>query len=209
MSLLNDPILQAMDNPSVRWGDLFWPDIQRMEAEADAKLPKLQQRKDIWLNYPVHVIPIGFDKEGHELHKVVWNTSLTTPNVDTESQLLRALHLSNKWTLLDFDDQSIITILRMNKSGLFRGEDVVVSEIRPLESIKEISNRYPVNWKQLDTNEYGISIHRKRLNDFMRLKGYNCIHEIVNSLYSSILLNPNWKILHGAGNHFLRIYVNP
>jgi len=207
MSLVNDPILQAMDDPSVRWGDLFWPDIQRMEAEANAKLPKLQQRKDIWLNYPVHVIPIGFDNEGHELHKVVWNTSLIGNTAEIESKLLRALQLSSKWTLIYSEDKHIITILRMNKSGSSRSQDVVVSAVRPLEHIKDISNRYPVVWEKLDNNLYGISVHRTRLNEFMRLKGYNCLSEIINSLYSSILLNVNWKILDGAGRHFLRIKV--
>jgi hypothetical protein len=155
----------------------------------------------------VHVIPIGFDNEGHELHKVVWNTRIIGYTAEIESKLLRALRLSSTWTLTYPDDKNIIAILRMNKCVSSRSQDIIVSAVHPLEHIKDISKHYPVVWKKLDNNLYGISIHRKRLNEFMRLKGYNCLSDIINSLYSSILLNLNWKILDGAGRHFLRIKV--
>lgn len=209
MSLIaDDPMLMAMQNPSIKWGDLFWPDIQRMEEERYNNLPKIGHRKDIWVNFPVHVIPVGFDKDGHELHKIVWNKKCEYSDA-LEMEMLQAIQRCDRWTVHYSEDKNILAVLRMKQVGNHaRSEDVCFhTKPRELKTIQDISKHYPVVWTMLPDNTIGLSIHRKNVSNFMKRKGYNCLNEVVNNLYTAIQANKSWRILDGSGIHFMRIQI--
>lgn len=203
--LLNDSFLQTMNNLSKSWGDMFWNEIQELEAKENEKLPKLVHRRDIWMNFPVHVIPQGFNSNAQQIHNIVWNKNklIESEKNTIESELIRALRLSESWTV--HNTPNTIAQICMKKQGFHRrSEDVPIKYKKAeLKSLNDICFHYPVVWKQISPSIYGLELHKKRVQEYVSRKGFYCIHENLSDLIDILKKNSKWSIIPGDTKYFL------
>ena len=136
----HDPIMAAMANGTVLWGDICAdqaPASEREEAvprqelpeDWDLDFPELRLRKDIWTEFPVTVVPLGRSADGAERHAISWHRTnfeewRNTRAADyyeamdyagiTEHRLMKCLNASKYWAVEDPIADGMICVIRMN-----------------------------------------------------------------------------------------------
>ena len=175
--------------------------------------PVLVFRKDIWKHYPVHVIPLGSDHTGAECHKIVWNRHSMPVNTDEKDEIRKnlkdALRASDRWTVHLPQSPDAICIIRMLFKGVQpRSEDTVAkyNELPNLRSLDDLKMHYPVVWTAVPSERgsiYAISLHNRRLNDYMRRKGYDCLGDITQSLMWALKSSTTWRVLSSPHNAYI------
>jgi hypothetical protein len=130
---LFDELFARMNDPSFCWGDealLNPPPLPTLsdlgclplpDPDADWMCPDLVLRKDIWMHFPVTLIPLGKDTYGAERHSVQWHRvklaqSRTSSDFDEdvatiERRLLKALEASSKWDVMPAETRGYVTIV--------------------------------------------------------------------------------------------------
>jgi hypothetical protein len=169
--------------------------------------PVLVFRKDIWKHFPVHVIPLGSDHTGAECHKIVWNRHAM---LDTKElmrpNLMNALRASDRWSVHLPQSPDAICIIRMLFKGVQpRSEDTVAKyeELPSLRSLDDLKMHYPVVWTAVSDSIYAISLHNRRLKDYMRRKGYDCLGDITQSLMWALKSSTAWRVLSSPHNAYI------
>jgi len=169
--------------------------------------PALVFRKDIWKNFPVHVIPLGSDETGAECHKIVWKRDQYSST--TLEQLITALKASDRWTVhVPLSPDAICTI-RMKFRGVQpRSEDTFAkyTALPTLRTLDDLKMHYPVVWKEVPSergNVYALTLHKRRLLDVIRRKKYDCFLETMESLYNALKMSTSWRILKSPYNEYI------
>jgi hypothetical protein len=130
----SDPILNAMMNDNVNWGDLMlaMPNsakrvmaYKEVDPDANWQMPVLHRRKDIWENFPVVVVPMEGKGDRHVIRWHYKNYQETRQNCDnwcdyddfednTYRRLLMSLSASRYWTVEEAAGNDDICVIAMN-----------------------------------------------------------------------------------------------
>jgi hypothetical protein len=204
-----------MNDPSKKWGDIFWKDIQEMEHAEMAAIPKLVYRKDIWTNFPVHVIPLGSDENGAECHKIVWNRNRLESEIQNvarstiESRLMKALKNSERWTVHPSRSTDSLATICMKFKNATNSEDISHQQIPTLKHIYDIKKYFPVVWHQLEPNMYGLSFHLKNLENYGKRKGLENRNTMIVQMLQALQSSTAWRVLYYPNDkYFCRLLIN-
>jgi hypothetical protein len=188
--IANDPILAAMAKGDIPWGDLL---VSRNEAML------LKTRKDIWMTFPVKLIPLGIDTDGAERHAVAWDYERLTSNMGQQElessmrkRLLCALESSTKWVVESTRCTYCICIIRM----VFHGYKPAKSPQLPsLQTIGDIYKFFPAVVCALNNGTHSIELHSKRIAKMSEIKGYDVSEEVRGELLCALKSSSSWCVL--------------
>lgn len=190
-------------------------------------IPTLHLRKDIWQNFPVHLIPLGKGDDGAERHAIVWNRkSLNTWRATHSNSsndwmkyemkqtalLLAALNQSKKWILETPIQDEHICVIRMGFQEQTEHNQPFIRVPSPiLTCLNDIKAFFPVVWHEVSNQStddlgrtYAIELYGKKMKSLSHIDQ----EDVVECLYSSLKSSTAWKVLPPVmPNEFCRIHL--
>ena len=185
----------------------------------------LNQRKDIWENFPVSLKPLGRGADGAERHAVVWNRKNISamrskiPNVENwihcekniQTTLMNALKSNPRWVVEPSYTAQQICILRM-VFGESKNDTIQQSaDTTPvLTRLNDINKFFPAAiWHEQfqvqssDRKVYSIELSCKKLKELSRIVGKDIAGEQTNKLMDALRASTAWRVLPALNAHEL------
>lgn len=205
--LQNDTIYQAMKNPSVKWGDLFY------NLEREEKLPTLYELKDIWRYFPVAVANVGDGRyivKWHRKNLIHWRETKSRNAHEwivyesiIHNRLMQALKASNKWRIDPPTQSDEICILVEHNDPIVLHYEPSASDVYMnvpiLTSLNDIKQFFPVVWHTIPNapkKTFAIELFQKKVAEISRLKHNEDVsYKIRSELLESLKKSGAWKVL--------------
>ena len=180
-------------------------------------LPLLRQRKDIWAQFPVNLVPLGRGDDCAERHAIVWNRKKLlesravlpedlwmTFESTIESHLLQALRASPSWSVEPAQTNKQLCVIRMSfpRDIPSKSTDVTTERsITPLLTcLNDIKRFFPVVWHCVDENNnegkkrYTIELHHTAIKELSAALGYNAEKNIQTLLLTALHASTSWTV---------------
>ena len=179
------------------------------------QIPVLNLRKDIWLQFPVSLNPLGAGSDGAERHAIVWHNARLTELLskhstdlnymeDLTETLLRALHASTKWVVESSQHQDQICILRMVFDVARSVGNTEQPTIPTLKRLNDISANFPVVWHKIGDESskiYAIELYQKKVDALSTTCGRNMEHDVRMNLLRALKASTAWQVFHPNDIH--------
>ena len=190
-----DSISAALNDPTQKWGDVLWDDIQKQENEG---LPVLSRISDIWRSFPVHVIMNEFTANNIVYSVYLDNSKFNTQSLrlyELQARILRASANNRKWhVFVPTDDTStLLTICVPHPYG----------EVKTLYQLREV---FPVEFKIYNKHELGIVVDKTRLAPMLADRGQT-FQDMHRDLFLVIRSNKMWLIQQRPLGELCRLYI--
>ena len=220
-----DPVYVEMSQFKRPWGDILryeYSDPIHSACRTDTiqgpdpvQVPVLNLRKDIWLQFPVSLNPLGPGSDGAERHAVVWHTARLTElrnkhitDVKYKERLtetlLNALHASTKWIVEPSQHPDQICVLRMVFDVARPVGNTEQPTIPTLKRLNDISANFPVVWHKIGDDSskiYAIELYQKKVDAMSTTLGRNMEHEVRMNLLRALKASTAWQVHHSNDIH--------